>query len=84
MPEQQLKAFLEQVKTDSDLKNKLNGATPDSVAAIAKEAGFVISTEQLKIAQMQVSEEELEEVAGGGRPAMAWVASVLQPWACHW
>ena len=60
MSEQQLKAFLEQVKTDSDLKNKLNGATPDSVAAIAKEAGFVISTEQLKIAQMQVSEEELE------------------------
>ena len=36
MPEQKLKAFIEQVKTDYDLKNKLNRATPDSVARSPK------------------------------------------------
>jgi len=35
------------------------------VVALTKTAGFVISAEELKMAQAEVSEEELEGVAGG-------------------
>ena len=37
------------------------------MVAIAKAAGFVISAEELKNAQQEVSEEELEGVAGGSK-----------------
>ena len=66
MSEEQLKAFLEAVKADPGLQEKLKAASDaDVVVAIAKEAGFVISAEELKRAQTEVSEEELEGVAGG-------------------
>ena len=66
MSEEQLKAFLEAVKADIALQEKLKRATdPDAVVAIAKEAEFVISAEELKRAQAEISEEELEGVAGG-------------------
>ena len=38
----------------------------DAVVAIAKDAGFLISAEELKVVQAEISEEELEGVAGGG------------------
>jgi predicted ribosomally synthesized peptide with nif11-like leader len=66
MSEQQLKAFLEAVKADAGLQEKLEAAgDADAVVGIAKAAGFVISAEELKGAQAEVSEEELEGVAGG-------------------
>jgi predicted ribosomally synthesized peptide with nif11-like leader len=66
MSEEQLKAFLEAVKADAGLQEKLKAAgDADAVVAIAKAAGFVISAEELKRAQVEVSEEELEGVAGG-------------------
>ena len=66
MSEEQLKSFLEKVKTDTGLKEKLKAAADsDAVLAIAKEAGFSISADDLKNAQSEVSEEELENVAGG-------------------
>ena len=66
MSEQQLKAFLEAVKADSGLQEKFKAANDaDAVVAIAKAAGFVISAEELKRSQAEVSEEELEGVAGG-------------------
>lgn len=67
MSEEQLKAFLEAVKADAGLQKKLKAANDaDAVVAIAKAAGFVISAEELKRAQTdEVSEEELEGVAGG-------------------
>jgi predicted ribosomally synthesized peptide with nif11-like leader len=68
MSEEQLKAFLEAVKADAGLQEKLKAATDaDAVVAIAKAAGFVISAEELKRAQAdwQITEEELEGVAGG-------------------
>ena len=37
----------------------------DAVVAIAKSAGYVISAEELQKAEVDVSEEELEGVAGG-------------------
>ena len=67
MSEEQLKAFLEAVKADAGLQEKLNAAAdPDAVVEIAKEAGFVISADELERRQAEISEEELEGVAGGG------------------
>ena len=66
MSEEQLKSFLEKVKGDTTLQEKLKAAADsDAVLAIAKEAGFSISADDLKNAQSEVSEEELEGVAGG-------------------
>ena len=67
MSEEQLKTFLEAVKADEALQGEVNEARddPDAVVAIAKAEGFVISAEELAIAQAQVSEDELEGVTGG-------------------
>ena len=63
---EQLKAFLEQVKADTSLQEKLKAAgDADAVVVIAKEAGFSISVEDLKNAQSEISDEELESAAGG-------------------
>ena len=68
MSEEQLKAFLEKVKGDTSLQEKLQAAADaNAVAAIAKEAGFSISAEDLTKAQSEVSDEELENAAGGGQ-----------------
>ena len=69
MSEEQLKAFLEKVKADTSLQEKLNAAADaDGVVAIAKEAGFKISAEDLKNTKVELSEEELEGVAGASYP----------------
>ena len=66
MSEEQLKAFLEKVEADTSLQEKLKAAADaDAVVSIAKEAGFSISADDIK-AQSEISEEELEGVAGGG------------------
>ncbi len=66
MSEEQLKAFIEKVQEDDSLQEKLKAAAnPDVVVSIAKEAGFSISADDLKNAQSELSEEELEGVAGG-------------------
>jgi bacteriocin propeptide, TIGR03798 family len=67
MSEAQLKAFLEAVKADAGLQEKLKeAADAEAVLAIAKAAGFVISVEEFNRLQVEVSEEELEGAAGGG------------------
>ena len=66
MSEEQLKAFLEAVKANEGLQEKLKAAgDADAVVAIAKAAGFLISAEELQRAQAELSEEELEGAAGG-------------------
>ena len=66
MSEDQLKAFLEKAKGDTDLQEKLKAAADaNAVAAIAKEAGFSISADDLTKDQSELSEDELEGVAGG-------------------
>ncbi|WP_114990913.1 Nif11-like leader peptide family natural product precursor [Synechococcus sp. UW179A] len=63
---EQLKAFLGKIKGDSSLQEKLKAATDvDAALAIANEAGFSISVEDLKKAQSEISDEELEAAAGG-------------------
>jgi len=68
MTDEQLKFFLEAAKADPILQEKLKGAADQqAVVAIAKEAGFVISVEELsKFNEARdLSDEELAEVAGG-------------------
>ena len=67
MSEEQLNAFLEKVKGDTSLQEKLKAAADaDAVVFIAKEEGFSISADDLKIApSTELSDEELEGVAGG-------------------
>ena len=66
MSEEQLKAFLEKVQADTSLQEKLKAAgDANAVAAIAKEAGFSISADDINKAQSELSDEELEGVAAG-------------------
>ena len=59
----QLKAFLEKVKGDSNLQDKLKAAkSPEDVVGIAKEHGHEFPADKIN----QLSNEELEGVAGGG------------------
>ena len=58
----QLKAFLEKVKCDTSLQDRLKAAkSQDEVVSIAKEHGHDFGTEHIS----QLSEEELESVSGG-------------------
>ena len=60
---EQLKAFLEKVKGDTSLQDKLQAAkSPEDVVAIAKEHGHEFKLYHLS----QLGEEELENVDGGG------------------
>ena len=73
MSEEQLKAFLEAVKSDAGLQEKLKGARDlDAALAMAMEAGFDASQmlkadwELLKAQQpIELSDDELEQVSGG-------------------
>ena len=68
MSEEQLKAFLEKVKADTELQEKLNGAADaDAVVEIAKAAGFSITAEDIQSAPVELSDMELEGAAGGWR-----------------
>ena len=71
MSEERLKAFLEKVKGDTSLQEKLNApTTPEAVIEIAKDAGFAITAEDIQSMQSQsqsgeVSDDELEGATGG-------------------
>ena len=66
MPEEQLRAFLEAVKSDPGLQMKLTASDDaDSVVLIAKEMGFTISAEHFNKPQSPLTEEELESLTGG-------------------
>ena len=69
MSEEQLKAFLEKVKGDTSLQEKLNeAASPEAAMEIAKAAGFAITAEDIQSVQsVELSDEELEGAAGGQR-----------------
>ena len=63
--------FLRALKGNSDLRSKiLNSKTAEDAVRHAKEAGHVLDTDKMielyrQNAATQLSEEELEEVAGG-------------------
>ena len=60
---EQLKAFLEKVKGDSNLQDKLKAAkSSDEVVSIAKEHGHEFTADKIS----QLSEKDLEDVSAGG------------------
>jgi predicted ribosomally synthesized peptide with nif11-like leader len=66
MSEEQLTAFLEAVKADPGLQEKLSSAaSPADIEAIAMHAGYVISADEFARAKVEIPDHELEEVAGG-------------------
>ena len=70
MSQEQLKSFLDKIKTDASLQEKLQDHMDDADAAlaIAKEAGFAITAEDIQSMQSattELSDKELEGVAGG-------------------
>ena len=66
MSEEQLSAFLAALKADTGLQEKLKGATDlDAALAIVQEAGFDVSKADWLKHQGELSDEELEGVAGG-------------------
>ena len=75
MSKEEPKAFLEKVKADTSLQEKLKAASDaDAVVAIAKAAGFTITTEDLNSHRQNLTEDELEGVAGGDETADAKTA----------
>ena len=75
MSQGQLTAFIEKVKDNTSLKDKLKSAADaNSALAIAKEAGFVITAEDIQSMQSatDLSDAELEGVAGGGNATKGW------------
>ena len=69
MSEEQLKAFIAKVQADPSLLEQLKAEGADPVA-IAKAAGFSITTEDLNSHRQNLSDEELEGVAGGVTPTI--------------
>ena len=69
MSEEQLKAFLEKLQGDTSLQEKLKAASDaDAALAIAKEAGFAMTAEDIQSMQSattELSDDDLEWVAGG-------------------
>ena len=62
MSEEQLKAFIAKAKDDQTIQDKLKAAkSPEDVVGIAKEHGHEFTADKFS----QLSEEELEGVAGG-------------------
>ncbi|QNI53428.1 nif11-like leader peptide domain protein [Synechococcus sp. BIOS-E4-1] len=63
MSEEQLKAFIAKANADQSIQDKLKAAkTPEDVVSIAKEHGHEFTPDKFA----ELSEEELEGVAGGG------------------
>ena len=80
MTEDQLKAFLEKAQGDDSLQEKLKtAADANAVAAIAKEAGYSISADDLTMAQLELSDYELERVTGGVKGDL----TLFETWEQH-
>jgi predicted ribosomally synthesized peptide with nif11-like leader len=81
MSDDQLKVFLEAVRADAALQEKLKGAADlDDAVAIAKEAGFYVTNEDWLKYQanqtVELSDVELESLSGGITPIWAAVGAM--------
>lgn len=69
MSADQLAAFIEKVKSDTELQEKLQATTsPDVVVEIASAAGFSITSEDIqsiKTESSELSDGDLEGASGG-------------------
>ncbi len=69
MSDEQLKAFIEKVQLDDQLQEILKTVSSiEEVVGLAREAGFVITPEDIQSRQFELyelSDEELERTSGG-------------------
>ena len=66
MSEEQLKAFIVKAKDDQTIQAKLKAAkSPEDVVTIAKERGYEFTVDEIKQNKRELTEDELEGVAGG-------------------
>ena len=75
MSEEQRAAFSKAVNADASLQEKLKAAADaynDSVGAIAKEAGFLISVDELKKAQLETSDAEVRCISEEQKGDVEW------------
>jgi predicted ribosomally synthesized peptide with nif11-like leader len=83
MSEEQLAALVAKLKDDAGIQEKFKGAADlDAAVALGREAGFDVSKadwEKYQAKQnLELSDEELEEVAGGRRDGtccLSWFRS---------
>ena len=79
MSEEQLKAFIAKVQADPSLQEQLKAENADPIA-IAKAAGFTIKQQDVE-GVSELSDEELESLAGGASPvtltALTWTTSTF-------
>ena len=62
----ELSGFIGAAKSDSALQERVRGArSADAVAAIAVEAGFAVQASELRGPERELSDNELDKVAGG-------------------
>ena len=81
MSHDDLQKFLQAVREDPSLQEKLKSASDaDALSAVAKAAGFSISAEELKDAEAHLSDEEMESMAGGCMDQTFVAGTTL---ACH-
>ena len=85
--EEQLSALLAKLKNDAGLREMLQGAGDlDAAVALAKESGFDVSKADWLGYQskqtVQLSDEELEGVAGGKNTPDSWDARCPAPATC--
>lgn len=60
-----VKAFIEQVKADPELSAKLGDMSQEEVIAVAAAKGIVLTEEDFKLPEGELDEAEQENVAGG-------------------
>ncbi len=64
MPEQQLKAFLEKVKTEKELQQKIKEAKCEGcIVEIANQAGFTISTDDLIDVELGLDSQSVTDLS---------------------
>ncbi len=61
-----IKKLLELASTNEDLKTKLTNVSKDDFIAIAKENGIELTDADFEAPQGEISDDELNAVAGGG------------------
>ncbi|MEI8082604.1 MAG: Nif11-like leader peptide family natural product precursor [Actinomycetes bacterium] len=85
MAEEQLSAFTAKVQEDPALQNALRAATSaDQVVAIAADHGFTITTDDLTPPDVDVSDAELQEAAGGEYYVLTYVHRHTAAVFCGW
>lgn len=82
-PKDQITSFLELCNSDKDLRNSLKLKNNEEITQIAASKGFIFSVEQFESAlepdedSDELTNADLEMVAGGARPMKAFTDTTL-------